>query len=372
MAGEVKFVFKQVQIIDVNRNDRLDVGVDEVVTVEGKALTHAEQSRRLQQLLNELQVNSWQGLSLDAVSVYLQALHAARDFSQKGFVNGLEGELAKARNAALSSVFIYDQQLGQRLLKRALINGVDYRLKDAVEESLLQGNMRIVTMDLKFAEGFAKRLQQEFNYNHPLNQAQLDATLKQAYEQGVPVRANLARKKAALGDIETTKMYLSDVEFFQAEAVQQFNIHPGPTAAEVSAIKKQAYELGIPIEYDKMREDAAEGNLFIARIRSNRLQAYIQEANQEFNLNTTFDSDRAETEIRTGVLERITTLFGLAEDAAKLQDVATVDIHLNGAHAYISEYNNGHIASVQFPRLSFDAAKADALRLCALGRASCP
>lgn len=348
----------EILVQDLNHNNFYDPGIDDVTDLSGKALKPWVQAQGLAKLQRELKIVSWRGIFLDRASHYLQLMRKAEGAAEQGEWDATIAALGEAQAVFVGQPGTWDQARADKIMERSLIRGVQVLLKNAEEKAQRAEDPERVRLDLDMAAHYDKELFLGFKVVGPFDPARAGQILETGYRNKIDALILKAEKLADEGDIEMTRSQTLMVDYYVQEALNLLGSQVGPAPRDLDRILARAMVNGMPQEYEKTEAEARSGNTQVVRRLLKYIKGLVDEAQQHFGSNLTFDATRADTILETALIEGIEDNFQRAIEARHRGQDSRAEDWLNLARDYVQEYNRDHAPHSRKAPLRFDENRA--------------
>ncbi len=362
----------QLLIHDANQNNLYEPGLDTVTDPAGQFLPPKEQAVKLAGILKELHAYSWRGIFLSQASDYLEAFHTAEQDAAGGSVEAARYALQEAQRHSQRLPIKFDQQRHDQIMQLAL--------KTAIREAFLQadriakagGDIDEVQIALGDALNHGFEMDQVYHDPNAFDRNRADRILELAYLRGIPNLYHEAGQRAAAGEIGRTKYELGRIQKYIQEANQYFNLQLSYDQGRADKILKDAYVHGIPAEQMEADKLAHQGRVTRLKQELARLQQHILEANQSYQLGFPYHPSIADQMMAIALPKGAQDNFEIAKRFAPRGKWNLVKKNLDEAKQFIDEYNQSYAPQLSSQPLIFNQALADDLLNCASGQGSSP
>ncbi len=283
-----------ITIQDTNQNELYDAGVDGVLDATGNPLSPREQKDKLQKILKDLGTVSWRGVWLPAAAELVEQIHLAQSHAEAGEVEATREALQKARAVRGNLPLASDRLRTGRILKQALLKGIEVNFKEALTIAQKGGDVQEVRDLLDVAHQYGTELKEEFFLPKKFDEKKAFDILTQGYRNMIAGMVQEADHQASLGNISYTEeiFYFVHANILQAKQVVGLNLTYDWQRAERTIVS--AYPKGIEKEFQYAVELAFQGRAADVREVLNNLRKTVSIGNRQYHLGLSFDQARAD------------------------------------------------------------------------------
>src|SRR4029453_14093451 len=301
----------EVLVHDINDNNLYDTG-DRVSGPTGSPISPKEQSLRLGKILGELQASSWSGILLSEAATGLEAFKRAEQESKNGNPEETRQAISEARDAWKNLPVPFNQSRADLLMQQALSLRIPNAFQEAGQTAQYGGDITEVRDLLEGGGGAVNELNIVYGGWVTFDRHAADGILKTAYTNGIPPLYGKADLFAQAGQIEATHFELTRIQTFVQEANQFYNLGVTYDAARADQIMVDAYIKGIPLLYSRADQQAQRGQARRVRQILSSIQNHIQDANQNHNLGFYYNQPLADAILGKALFFGVKDNFNLA------------------------------------------------------------